>query len=227
MRKSSGIIWGVILIIAGMALGLKIFGLMDFNIFFNGWWTLFLIVPSFVGLFTKKEKAVNIICLCIGVALLLASLGILRFEFLGKLIVPAIVVGIGAKLIFNAIKGKNAENIIDGMRDAGEKLPQGYATFSGCNMNFDGQTFRGCELCAAFGGVKCDLRGAVIESDAAIKVTAVFGGVDILVADGVNVKVNSTSIFGGVSNKLKPSSDEDAPTVYINAICMFGGTEIK
>ena len=49
-------------------------------------------------------------------------------------------------VIFNAIKGKNADNIIDGMRDAGEKLPEGYATFSGCNMNFDGQMFR-CLYC--------------------------------------------------------------------------------
>ena len=227
MKKTSGIIWGIILIIAGIALGLKIFGFLDFDIFFDGWWTLFLIVPGVVGLITGRDRVGNAICIGIGVALLLACRGIIDFQLLGKLIVPVIIVGIGAKMIYNSIKGKAADEIIDGMRDNGKKLPEGYATFSGCNMNFDGEEFLGCELCAAFGGVKCDLRGAVIERDAAIKVTAVFGGVDIIVPEGLNVKVTSTSVFGGVSNKSKSTSDSAFPTIYINALCLFGGCEIK
>ncbi len=227
MKKSSGIIWGIILIVAGIAFGLKIFGLFEFDIFFDGWWTLFLIIPGIVGLITRRDIVGNVICLSIGVLLLLACRGIIDFQLLGKLIVPAVIIGIGAKLIYNSIKGKAAEEIIDSARDRGEKLPEGYATFSGCNMNFDGEEFLGCELCAAFGGVKCDLRGAVIEKDAAIKVTAVFGGVDIIVPEGINVKVSSTSVFGGVSNKSKPSSDPAAPTLYINGLCLFGGCEIK
>ncbi|MBR3806236.1 MAG: hypothetical protein IKJ13_05300 [Clostridia bacterium] len=227
MKKSSRIIWGIILIVAGIAFGLKIFGLLEFDIFFDGWWTLFLIIPGIVGLITRRDIVGNVICLSIGVLLLLACRGIIDFQLLGKLIVPAVIIGIGAKLIYNSIKGKAAEDIIDSARDRGEKLPEGYATFSGCNMNFDGEEFLGCELCAAFGGVKCDLRGAVIEKDAAIKVTAVFGGVDIIVPEGINVKVSSTSVFGGVSNKSKPSSDPAAPTLYINGLCLFGGCEIK
>ena len=52
-----------------------------------------------------------------------------------------------------------------------------------------------------------------------------FGGIDILVPENVNVKLNSSCIFGGVSNKA--SVYENAPTIYINGVCLFGGVDIK
>ena len=54
-----------------------------------------------------------------------------------------------------------------------------------------------------------------------------FGGIDIYVPTNVNVKVNSNSIFGGVSQKNRRPNDPNAVTVYVNATCMFGGVEIK
>jgi predicted membrane protein len=65
----------------------------------------------------------------------------------------------------------------------------------------------------------------VITEDCAIQVTAIFGGIDILVPQNVNVKVNPTCIFGGISNKTKAL--DGAPTLYISGICMFGGVDIK
>ena len=67
---------------------------------------------------------------------------------------------------------------------------------------------------AVFGGVKCDLRNAIIEKDCAIQVSAIFGGIDIFVPAGINVRVNSNSIFGGVSNKT--AAHQNAPTLYIS-----------
>ena len=78
-----------------------------------------------------------------------------------------------------------------------------------------------------FGGVDCDLRGAIIEQDCVINASAVFGGIDILVPGNVNVKVSSNSIFGGVSNKTMGYRNESAPTLYIKGNCLFGGVEIK
>lgn len=85
--------------------------------------------------------------------------------------------------------------------------------------------FEGAELTTVFGGVECDLRNAVFEKDSAIQVSAIFGGIDILVPPTINVKVNSNCIFGGISNKT--STHKDAPTVYISGTCLFGGVEIK
>ncbi len=227
MKNKSGIVWGVVLILFGVIFALKSLDIITFNIFFDGWWTLILIIPGVVGLFCEREKLGNIICVSIGVVLLLACQGIFDFKIIAKLIVPAIIAGIGIKMVYGAVRGKEAEKIIDDMKEKGETMHEGNGAFSGCDMSFSGEVFRGCELCATFGGVKCYLRGAEIPEDAVIKATAVFGGIDILAPENVNIKVNSTSIFGGVSNKTARVANPEAKTVYVNALCMFGGVEIK
>ena len=55
-------------------------------------------------------------------------------------------------------------------------------------------------LNAVFGGVKCDLREAKLSGDVVINATAVFGGIDIFIAEDVVVKIKSFPLFGGVSN---------------------------
>lgn len=227
MKKISKILWGIALIVVGGIFALNAFGITDIELFFDGWWTLFIIVPCFVGIFSEREKTGNIIGLIIGVFLLLCCQNVLGFDMLWKLAVPAIIVIIGIKLIFGAIFGDKATKIIEASRQNGDNIKISCATFSGQNLNFDGEQFNGAELTAVFGGVKCDLRNAVIEKDCAITATSIFGGIDIFVPDYVNVKVNSNSIFGGVSDKNHRSTVQGAVTVYINATCVFGGVEIK
>lgn len=67
----------------------------------------------------------------------------------------------------------------------------------------------------------------MIEQDCVIQASAVFGGIDILVPDNVNLKVSSNSIFGGVSNKVGLYQSGTLPTIYIKGICLFGGVDIK
>ena len=78
--KRTNILLGIVLIVLGIILLLKAFGIADINIFFDGWWTLFIIVPAAIGLFTDKDKTGNIIALVIGVLLLLASRDLISFE---------------------------------------------------------------------------------------------------------------------------------------------------
>lgn len=227
MKKLTKILWGIALIAVGAIFALNAFGLTDINIFFHGWWTLFIIVPCFVGLFNEREKTGNLIGLAIGVFLLLCCQNVLSFGMLWKLAVPAIIVIIGLKLIFGAVFGDKANKMILEARQNGGNVKSGCATFSGQELNFAGEEFTGAELTAVFGGVNCDLRGAVIEKDCAITATSIFGGIDIFVPDHVNVKINSNSIFGGVSEKNHRPADPNQVTLYINATCVFGGVDIK
>lgn len=225
MKKASRVLWGIVLIAAGVVLALNVLEITDINIFFDGWWTLFIIVPCAVGLFTEREKTGNIIGIVIGVILLLCCQGILSFSMLWKLLVPAVIVIVGLKLVFTGLSGNKANEIIKKQRLEGKEPKSGCAIFSGCDLNCDGEVLEGLELTAVFGGVKCDLRNAIIEKDCAIQVSAIFGGIDILAPDNINVKVSSTSIFGGVSNKT--AVHPNAPTIYVSGTCMFGGVEIK
>lgn len=227
MKKISKILWGIVLIAIGGIFALNAFGITDVKIFFDGWWTLFIIVPCFIGIFSEREKIGNIIGLLIGVFLLLCCQNVLGFDMLWKLAVPAIIVIIGLKLILGAFFGDKATKILAEIRQKGDSVKTGCATFSGQDLNFDGETFNGAELSAVFGGVKCDLRNAIIENDCAITASAIFGGIDIYVPDNINVKISSNSIFGGVSEKKHRPTVQGAVTIYINATCIFGGVEIK
>ena len=71
MIKLSKILWGAALILVGGIFALNAFGITDITVFFDGWWTLFIIVPCFIGIFSEREKTGNIIGFLIGVFLLL------------------------------------------------------------------------------------------------------------------------------------------------------------
>lgn len=227
MKTVNKILWGIVLILIGVILALNAFGITDIHLFFDGWWTLFIIIPCFIGIFNEREKTGNIIGLCIGVFLLLCCQNILSFTKLWKLAVPAIIVIIGLKLILNAVFGEKAVKLLESTKSNGENVRIGCATFSGQNLNFNGEVFNGAELTAVFGEVRCDLTHAIIEKDCAITATGIFGGITIFVPDTVNVKITSNSIFGGVSEKYHRPAAQNAVTVYINAACIFGGVEIK
>ena len=225
MKKIGNVIWGIVLIAAGVVFALNALNVTNINVFFDGWWTLFIIIPCAVGLFTEREKTGNVIGIVIGVFLLLCCRDVLSFAMLWKLLVPAVIVIIGLKMVLNGLFGNKANEMIAKMKQNGFEAKNFCATFSSSDLNFDGEVFEGAELSAIFGGVKCDLRNAVIEKDCAVRVSAIFGGIDLLVPDNLNVKVSSNCIFGGISNKT--SVQKGAPTIYVSGTCMFGGVEIK
>ena len=226
MKKFENILWGIAFIVVGLILAGNAIGITNIDIFFDGWWTLFIIVPCFIGLFNDNDKTGNVIGLVIGGTLLLACQGLLNFEMVWKLVVPVALVIIGVSIIFkDSIHGKiNSE--ISKINKSQKDIPSYCATFSEQNANFENEEFKGADLTAVFGGVKCDLRQAIINSDTVIKAESIFGGVEIYVPSNVKVKIKSTPIFGGVTDK-SVHNQESEHTIYINSTCIFGGVDIK
>jgi len=227
MKRSGNIIWGIVLIVLGLILAINSLGIADINLFFDGWWTLFIILPCGAGVITSRDKTGNLIGLCIGILLLLCCQDIIGIDVIFKLIVPIIVIIIGIKLIINGTESKMSKEAFSKIQNGNCNTKNGFASFSKQVLNYSGEKFEGAELNAIFGGIECDLRNAVFEEDCAINVSAIFGGVDIFVPNYVEVKVNSTSLFGGISNKKKKNAKESIVTLYINGTCLFGGVDIK
>lgn len=225
MKRINSIVWGLALIALSAVLILNAFEITSIEIFFDGWWTLFIIVPSLVGLFNGHDKTANIIGLLIGTFLLLSCRNIIDFDIMWKLAVPVIIAVIGIKMIFGGI-GRN-KRFIKSIEANGDDIKTGFAAFSGQDIRFDNEIFKGAELTAVFGGIKCDLRDAVFEGDAVINACCIFGGVDILLPDNVDIKVNSNSIFGGIDNKKHQNSKDNQYTIYLNGTCIFGGVDVK
>ena len=47
MKKFGSLLWGLVFIAVGIIVGLNSFKVTNIDLFFNGWWTLFIIVPCF------------------------------------------------------------------------------------------------------------------------------------------------------------------------------------
>ena len=88
--------WGIALIVIGIGFGGEALGLWNFEVFFNGWWTLFIIVPCLTNMFESGIKRSNTIGLTIGSLLLLSSWNVVPEE----LVVSLLLVVIGGVLIF-------------------------------------------------------------------------------------------------------------------------------
>lgn len=227
MKKFRNILWGIVLIIVGLIWGLNATGITDINIFFDGWWTLFIIVPCFIDLFKESDKTGNIIGILIGVALLLSCQGIINFDIIWQLLFPAILIIIGISIIIKEALGGKVNKEIKKLNESKSYDNVYCATFSSQNIKFDNEEFKGADLTAIFGGTKCDLRNAIIAEDIIINATAIFGGVEIYVPSNVKVKVKSTPIFGGVTDKSICENKENSHTIYVKSMTLFGGVEIK
>lgn len=225
MNKISNLLWGLVFIIIGLIFGVNALGLADINIFFDGWWTLFIIVPCFIDLFKDEDKTGNIIGIIIGICLLLGCLEIIDFALIFKLIVPVVLIIIGLSFIFKDTVNNKIKKEIKNLNKKDSK--EYCSTFGGQTINFNNEEFTGCSLTAIFGGIKCDLKNSIIKEDTLITTSAIFGGITIYVPENIDVKITSTSIFGGVSDERKIKSKDTKNTIYIEATSLFGGIEIK
>jgi hypothetical protein len=105
------------------------------------------------------------------------------------------------------------------------------AIFGGGEYRFDGQTMRGGEATAIFGGCKLDLRNAEIAGDSmTIQCKAVFGGIEMLVPPHWNVTVQGMPVLGGFDNKaaVRPAANGlPVKTLIVEGTVLLGGIEIK
>lgn len=218
-------LWGIIFVGFGIVLGLNVLGITNINIFFDGWWTLFIIVPSLIDLFNEKEsKTSNLIGLIVGVILLLSCLDIINFEVVLKLIIPVIFVSMGLSFIFSDnLKKTIKEKFKEFNKNDLENI---VSFFSERDIKMDNDNFKGCNLDTVFGSINLDLSDAYMEKETIIRASSIFGSIDIKLADDVNVVLNSIPIFGSITNRLRHNKD-NKKTIYIDAFCLFGGINIR
>lgn len=229
MKDLSRILWGIVLILLGIIWGLNATGVTNIDIFFDGWWTLFIIVPSAISLVNPKNngKVSSAICLVIGFFLLLGSLDVFDFDILWEILLPVIVVIIGLSLIFGNKAKTTLKEKIDNTDFSNVEVIT--ATFGEQNINKSGEKFEKANLDTVFGSIKLDLRDADLKNETFIKASAIFAGITILVPKDVEVKIKSTPIFGGVTNEcLDEKTNKNAKkTIYVDGFALFGGIEIK
>jgi len=252
MKKASNWLWGGVLVAVGVILGINALGIMRIDIFFPGWWTLFIIVPCLVGLFTNEHKGGAVIGLIVGVCLLMSSLGVMPFGIMWKLLLPAILIVIGVTvMVRGGENGEVADKIAKARRDqAGRHIVEAEVVVSdeddedekedegGGDDNDEkaegsesekseekvegGSENNNDEYWSTFSDQNVNYDGKEFKG---CKVDAVFGGADIDLR-GAKIRnesiVKASSIFGGIIIYVP----EDV-RVEVASTAIFGGVSDK
>ena len=218
-------LWGILFIVLGLIVGINALGIASINIFFEGWWTFLIIIPSLIGLVSRKQDKIDcIVGLIIGSSFFLSARDIVSFEMILSLILPVILIVVGFEFLLSDNMKKEIKDKFK--RQQMHDLEDIFSIFGEQNINFKNKDFKGCNLDSIFGSLKLDLRGSKLEEDILIKASSVFGSIDILLDDDVNVILKTTPIFGSIVNKVRSKSDSNK-TIYIEGFTLFGGINIR
>ena len=219
--RIGNIIFGLFFIVAGIGYAGNVFDFWNFTLFFDGFWTMFLIIPAALDIFKNGFKAGNSIILATGIVFLVRSQDFFGINILNKMFWPAFLVLIGVIIIFARGFSRKPYQFVS------ESYQRNIsAVFSGKDIRVD-EKLSDMRIESIFGGVNLDLRNAIIDSDVNIHVEAVFGGVNLYMPQNVEVIVSDSSVFGGVTNRTAPNYKNDAKKIYLTTECVFGGVEIK
>ena len=145
-------------------------------------------------------------------------------EYLG----PVLLLIIGVELIVSSYQ-RNPEQWLQRPVPQGEdgKRINCAVRFGGDEYIYRGEPFHGARLDAFFGGLRLDLRQAVITEDEEIDIHTFAGGVELLVPTNVTIEVKSRSFIGGVGNETVGRAIPGAPCLHVIASNFLGGVSIK
>lgn len=221
----AGLVWGAMIVAAGIALLLDHLGFISIGSLFR-FWPMILVFFGVGHLFTRSSRPWGAILILVGAIFQLNALGITRVGFAD--LWPVAIIVVGLFLMWAAVK---PPVVSKGSVDSTDMF-NAVAIFSGCERRVKSQNFRGGRATSIFGGVELDLRDAKIEGDEAIiEVNCIFGGAEIRVPDNWNVHSKSIPILGGYSDKTHISAAEDPAggkrkTLIVTGVVVFGGVEI-
>lgn len=230
-KNYSRFVWGIAFILLGIIFTGNVLNLWSIDVFFPGWWTLFLIVPGLVSILKDGFNTGNMFLIILGLFLLFDRLDLISSRILWRLIGPLVLIAIGISIIASPFKKKV-------INDTGFKESQSFkydetnyphykTILGGGDFKNNCQNLKGIVADAILGGLDIDLRDAKITEDIVFELNAVLGGIDIFIPDNVDVEIISgIPVLGGFEHKIKTVTP-GAPKIRIKYVAVLGGIEIK
>jgi len=120
--------------------------------------------------------------------------------------------------------------VVTALAPADQEREAAYAIFGGIDRRGAWNVPRQMRVVALFGGANLDLREARFPAGVIdIHVTAVMGGINIVVPPGLAVQMHGSAIMGGFAdvNRAPANPDPDAPLLRVHGLTMMGGVNIE
>ena len=101
------------------------------------------------------------------------------------------------------------------------------AVFSGARRSGPWRPGDPSRAVAVFGGCQLDLTGIDLEPETHLVAVAVFGGVEVLVPEGVAVDLGGFAVLGGREDRTSSHQEPGAPVVRIDCRAFMGGVTVR
>lgn len=220
LEKIYNIITGTLFsIYALVALILTIF-LPKYNIFFDGWWTLFIILPSLGSLLFYRNKLTSLYTLTIGILILLGCNDVIGLKKCFTILLCLGIILLGINIVKATIK-------IPAKKDSNTKYVPFYYAILGATEEIIAVPFDGGTVKVCFGHIILDLSSAKITHNSTLNVVSIFGTTELILPSDVEVVNKNTNIIGGTENLKTPSKSKNKKKIYIESMSILGSTKIK
>ena len=239
MRKNATrILFGLVIIALAVFILGAAFDLWGSDISLKGWWTVFLIVPALASIFSDGPRVWNLILLGVGIWLLAERQGWIDSMQARAIFGGCMLLILGLWLVFGWIfkpkrqaSNTGAESFhvsnANGSEQDFSDYPQYTAVFSGRDVYNACQSLKGMKATAVFGGLDLNLADAVPAGDITLYATAVFGGIDLIVPRKARIRIEGVPVFGGYDTSFPPNEDASLPLITIKCSAVFGGVDLK
>lgn len=104
------------------------------------------------------------------------------------------------------------------------------AILGGGEKRITSKSFKGGRITCIFGGSNLDFTDAKLaDGNSVLDVVSIFGGFKLVVPPDWNIRVETTSIMGGISDKRVKFTDDGSTgkVLHVKGVAIFGGGEIK
>lgn len=238
--KSKGIVFGLLLIIAGLLFLSFNFGWIDAAlrpILFS--WPMIFIVLSIIS-FSKKDYSFGVIWLIAGLFFLLPRIAEVYPGFISgidtdfaRTFWPVLLILLGLMVVFRIGAGRGKRRC--GYKQVGADSTENIngrieksVLFGGSESIFLDPVFNGGSINATFGGVVLDLRKTSLpEGETYLDIDATFGGVELYIPGDWLIETRFHPVLGGVEDKRLVSQPDYTRKLILQGNLTFGGCEIR
>lgn len=213
----------------GLLLMLDNLRLIDFGDIWQLWPAVFIFIGvSKLKSGSSREKNSAYMFIGCGVFFMLLSLDILDWGDIWQFW-PVVLILTGLSIIYRRSKWAEGESTA-GQGHNEDRLDV-VAIFGGHYRNVTSKNFQGGHVTAIFGGAELDFGEAKLaEGEQVLDVLSLFGGTELRVPKGWNVRFQGVPLFGGFEDKRREvpvEERQDDRSLTVKGVVLFGGLVIK
>ncbi len=233
-KRSRRVFTGLLFVIIGAILLLRMTGIhlpLQLPAYFFSW-QMILIALGVFFMFSENNRNTGIILFVIGAVFLSRDILDLRFREIIRFAIPVLLILGGLAILYpRRFSGKKRVRGQTAKEFSYEEIRE-VIILSGSRREISSLDFRGGEIVCILGEADLNFRNASLSPNTnVVSLSCIFSGCKLYVPDDWTIRVDTVSIFAGVSDKrLRPPGGRQPDPVKLLVIkgsLLFSGVEIK